>query len=408
MADAVSGAPGTAGGDGLATGAGVGSGPVVRPAYGTGSLADVLPSVLAALGVPGAADPLGLATRLAGVRRVAVLLVDGLGHDLLPVAAPVAPTLADTLAGRLGTLRPLTSGFPSTTPTSLTTLGTGAAPGAHGLVGFTVNVPGTDRVLNHIQWRADPDPAQWQPLPTQFRLAAAAGVAVRVVSRPQYAGSGLTISAYDGAAYRPAADVDTLAAHLLAALTDADPPVLAYGYHPDLDAAGHDHGVDSPAWRQAAADVDRLLARLIDGLPAGAALVVTADHGQVNVPPWARFDLGTDPRLRSGVAVVAGEPRVRYLHPVPGAVADVCATWREVLGPAAWVGTREEAVADGWFGPVSEAHLARLGDVVVVCHDQYVVLASGYEPDRVGQLVAFHGSWTPVEMRVPLLIVGPG
>src|SRR5690606_35383984 len=175
---------------------------------------------------------------------------------------------------------------------------------------------------------------------------------------PQYAGSGLTVSAYDGASYRPASDEDALTAHLLGALTDADPPVLAYGYHPDLDAAGHDYGLDSPSWRRAAADVDRLLARLVDGLPAGAALVVTADHGQVDVPPWARFDIGTDPRLRSGVAVVAGEPRVRYLHTVPGAVADVCATWREVLGPAAWVGTREEAVADGWFGPVSEAHLA--------------------------------------------------
>src|SRR5690606_16538956 len=193
--------------------------PVLRPAYGTGSLADLLPSVLAALGVSGAVDRLGLTQRLSGVRRVAVLLIDGLGHDLLPAAAPVAPTLADALAGRLGTLRPLTSGFPSTTPTSLTTLGTGAVPGAHGVVGFTVKVPGTDRVLNHIEWRADPDPARWQPLPTQFQRAAAAGVAVRVVSRPQYAGSGLTISAYDGAAYLPATDVETLATRLLAALT---------------------------------------------------------------------------------------------------------------------------------------------------------------------------------------------
>lgn len=382
--------------------------PVLRPAYGTGSLADLLPSVLAALGVSGAVDRLGLTQRLSGVRRVAVLLIDGLGHDLLPAAAPVAPTLADALAGRLGTLRPLTSGFPSTTPTSLTTLGTGAVPGAHGVVGFTVKVPGTDRVLNHIEWRADPDPARWQPLPTQFQRAAAAGVAVRVVSRPQYAGSGLTISAYDGAAYLPATDVETLATRLLAALTDADPPVLAYGYHPDLDATGHDRGLDSPAWRRAAAEVDRLLARLVDGLPADSALVVTADHGQVDVPQWARFDLGADPRLRSGVALVAGEPRVRYLHTVPGAVADVCATWRGVLGPAAWVGTREEAVAEGWFGPVSAAHLPRLGDVVVVCHDRYAVFASGYEPDRLSQLVALHGSWTPAEMRVPLLIVGPG
>lgn len=121
---------------------------VVRPNYFGGSLADVLPSALAVLGVD-RSDPLGLAGQLAGVRRIAVLLVDGLGWYQLPAAAPYAPILTD-LTGRYG--RPLTCGFPSTTPTSLVSLGTGAAPGAHGVLGFRINVPGTDRVLTHINW----------------------------------------------------------------------------------------------------------------------------------------------------------------------------------------------------------------------------------------------------------------
>ena len=136
----------------------------VAPGYGRASLAEVLPGVLAALGVPGLPDPLGLAGALAGVRRVAVLLVDGLGYHQLGTAAPAAPTLAEVAAGRLGTLRELTCGFPSTTPTSLVTLGTGAVPGAHGILGFTVNVPGTARVLTHIDWGRDPDPLVWQPV----------------------------------------------------------------------------------------------------------------------------------------------------------------------------------------------------------------------------------------------------
>lgn len=379
---------------------------LVRPAYGTGSLADLMPSVLAALGVPAATDPLGLAGPLAGVRRVAVLLVDGLGHRLLPVAAPVAPALADAVAGRLGELRTLTSGFPSTTPTSLTSLGTGAPPGAHGLVGFTVNVPGTTRVLTHTEWTDDPDPLRWQPLTTQFARAAAAGVAVSVVGRSEYAGSGLTVSAYGDHPYRPADDPAALAAGMLAALAGADPPALCYGYHPDLDMVGHRYGVDSPRWRAAVAEVDRLVARLVDGLPSDAALLVTADHGQLDVPADHRFDLDTDPRLGAGVAVVAGEPRVRYLYPVPGATADVIAAWRAVLGDAALVAERDALVAEGWFGPaVPETHLARLGEVIVVCRDRYAVLATAHEPDMVAQLVAFHGSWTAAEMLVPLLLV---
>ncbi|GAB2965440.1 alkaline phosphatase family protein [Micromonospora polyrhachis] len=378
----------------------------VQPRYGAGSLADVLPSALAVLGVPGAVDPLGLVGQLDGVRRIAVLLVDGLGWYQIPVAAPYAPTLAD-LAARHG--RPLTSGFPSTTPTSLVTLGTGTAPGAHGVLGFRVNVPGTDRVLTHIDWPGDrlgdPDPLRWQPVATQLELAKAAGVAVTVVSRPEYAGSGLTVAANRGGTYRGAADPTALATEMLAALTAGTGPTLVSGYHPDLDTQGHLSGVDSLPWRAAAADVDALLARLVAGLPADAALLVTADHGQLNVPLDHRFDLDADPRLRAGVRVVAGEPRVRYLHVEPGATDDVVAAWSAVLGEAAWVATRAEAVAAGWFGPVPESHLARVGDVVVACQGSYAVLATRTDNPVEARLVAYHGSSTATEMTIPLLVV---
>lgn len=374
----------------------------VRPRYGDASLADVLPSALAVLGVPGAADRLGLVGQLDGVRRVAVLLLDGLGWHQIPTAMPYAPTLAD-LTVRSG--RQLTAAFPSTTPTNLVTFGTGAAPGKHGVLGFRVRLPGTDRVLTHIDWPRDLDPRRWQPVPTQLELARAAGVPVTVVGRPEFATTGLTVAANRGGEYRGAVDVDELATGMLAALAAGDGPTLVSGYHPDLDRRGHLTGVDSSSWRMAAAEVDRLLARLVDGLPADAALLVTADHGQLNVPADMRFDLDADARLRAGVRVVAGEPRVRYLHVEPGAVGDVVAAWRAVLGEAAWVTTREEAVAAGWFGPVPEAHLQRVGDVVVACHGSYAVLATKTDKPFEARLIAYHGSYTAAEMTVPLLVV---
>ncbi|WP_433529196.1 alkaline phosphatase family protein [Micromonospora sp. CA-263727] len=374
----------------------------VAPGYGGGSLGDLLPSALAVLGVPGAADLLGLTAGLAGVRRVAVLLVDGLGWHQIPTAAPYAPTLAG-LAATTG--RQLTCSFPSTTPTSLVTLGTGAAPGAHGVLGFTLRVPGTDRVLNHIDWTDDPSPLRWQPVTTQLERARAAGVAVTVVSRPEFAGTGLTLAANRGGDYRGAAGIDALAVTMLAALAAGSGPTLVSGYHPDVDRNGHLSGVDSTPWRTAVAEVDALLARLVDGLPPDAALLVTADHGQLDVPAGHRFDLDTDPRLRAGVRVVAGEPRVRYLHVAPGATADVVAAWSGVLGGAARVLTRAEAVAAGWFGPVPEEHLGRLGDVVVICNDTYAVLASRSESPVLSRLVAFHGADTAAEMAIPLLVL---
>jgi hypothetical protein len=374
---------------------------IVRPAYGRASLAEVMPSVLSVLGVPGTSDVLGLGQRLDGVRRVAILLVDGLGAYQIPLATPHAPALADL--ARDG--RELTCGFPSTTPAGLASLGAGTPPGAHGLLAFTLNVPGTDRVLNHGQWRDDPDPAVWQPVPTLLEVARAAGVAVTAVSRPEYAGSGLSIAAWRGGDYRSAAGADELATGMLDALRDGDGPALVAGYYPSVDTAGHVYGLDSPQWRAAVTEIDGVLARLVDGLPSDAALLVTADHGQLDVPAEGRFDIDTDPRLSAGVRVVAGEPRVRYAHTLPGARDDVLAAWRSVLGDAAWVVSREEAVAAGWFGPVPEAHLARVGDVVAACHDRAVVLATAHEPESVAKMIAFHGSYTAVEMTVPLLVV---
>ncbi|WP_328372001.1 alkaline phosphatase family protein [Micromonospora zamorensis] len=375
---------------------------VLGPHHGGGRLADVLPSALAVLGVPGSADPLGLVPALAGVRRIAVLLVDGLGWYQLPTAAPYAPTLAGLAAT---VARPIIAGFPSTTPTSLVTLGTGVAPGAHGVLGFTVRVPGTDRVLTHTDWAADPSPLHWQPVPTQLERARAAGVTVTVVSRPEFGGSGLTLAANRGGDFRGAAGGDAVAAAMLAALAAGPGPTLVSGYHADLDRHGHLSGVDSAPWRVAATEVDALIARLVDGLPPDAALLVTADHGQLDIPADHRFDLDTDPRLRAGVRVVAGEARVRYLHVEEGAVDDVRAAWSEVLGDAARVRTRDEVVATGWFGPVPEEHLGRIGDVVVTCNDTYAVMASRTERPMASKLVAYHGSDTAAELTVPLLVV---
>jgi hypothetical protein len=367
------------------------------------ALADVLPSALAAIGVPGWADQLGLRERVGDVRRIGVLLVDGLGYHLLPRTRSVAPVLADVLDGSLGTLAELSSGFPSTTPTSLVSLGTGVASGEHGVLGFTLNIPGTDTVVNHIEWQDDPDPQWWQPAPTVFTRAAAAGVPVAVVSRPEYEGSGLTVSAYRGAAYVGASGVDELADRMLATLR-ADGGLVC-GYHPSVDSAAHVHGIDSPQWLRAVGRVNRLLAHLIDGLPDDAALLVTADHGGFDVPQDERTDLDADPRLQDGVRVVAGEPRVRYLHTRPGAADDVIATWRSLLGPVADVVSRDDAIAAGWFGPVPDAHRARIGDVVVVCRDRHVVLATKREKATVSALVAYHGGMSREELAIPLIVL---
>ena len=366
-----------------------------------GSICDVLPTAAALLSVDGAVDTLGVTARVGELRRVVVVLVDGMGWHLLPELAADAPLLASVLAGGAGQLDELACTFPSTTPTSLASLATGVAPGRHGILGFTIKLPETDRVLNHISWRDDPPAGQWQPVPTWFERLRWAGVGARAVLPAAFLGSGLTEAVYRGAQFLAATNDDDYAQLVLDQLRAE--PGLVYAYTAALDTAAHLFGVGSPEWHAAGAYVDALLTRMVEELPPDAALLITADHGGLNVPESRRIDLDADSRLSAGVRVVAGDPRVRYLYTEPGAASDVIAAWRELLAGRAEVRSRDDAVAAGLFGSVSPDHLPRIGDVVVCCLGDTAVLASIREPPEVAQLVGFHGAGDPVEMAIPLI-----
>ena len=364
----------------------------IIPAYGGGSLADVLPSVAAALSVPKEENVLGLPP----AARYAVLLLDGLGWNLLKRNADVAPYLS-SLAGRT-----LTAGVPSTTAASLTSLGTGLPPGAHGIVGYTSVVPETGALLNALSWDASVDPRKWQPHQTVFERVAAAGIATRNVSKARFDSSGLTAAAFRGSAHRGA---DTVADRLDATrfASREGKSSLVYVYDSQLDYTGHGQGSDSWQWRKELAAADTFAAQVRSALPRDAVLVVVADHGMIDVAPQDRVDLDAEPDLTKGLRLIGGESRFRHLYCVDGAVPDVLEIYRERLGDDAFVLSREEAIASGWFGAVEERVVPRLGDVVVASFGPVALVAGRRYPQEAG-LIGLHGSLTEDEMVIPLLI----
>ena len=368
----------------------------LQPAYGDRSLGDVVPAVGRALGVGGPEDgPTGL--RLPEAPAYVVFLVDGLGARLLERYSHAAPYLSSLRQAAADT----TAGVPSTTATSLTSLGTGLVPGAHGVVGFTSRIPGTDRLLNALFWDKGVDPLEWQPHPTAFAGLRSAGVDVTVVNKREFRDSGLTVAAHRGADYVGA---DKVGERIAAALeSSARRPSLTYLYDADLDWTGHKFGVASSQWLQQLAMIDAEAEQLREALPRDVRLVVVADHGMVDSPEESRVDVDTTTELRDGLALFGGEARFRQLYCQRGAIDDVVATWTSVLGDRATVLRREDAVARGWFGAIGPGVLPRIGDVVVACHDDVAILSTeewGYEATLVG----LHGSLTPDEMLIPVLI----
>ncbi|MCC3301824.1 alkaline phosphatase family protein [Arthrobacter sp. zg-Y895] len=371
------------------------------PAYGTRSVADVLSSAAAVLGVPGYENLLSLPA----ARRVCVVMVDGLGLSLLKKRGGHAPFLK----GFLPAARTLSASFPTTTVASLASLGTGLPPGRHGLVGYDVLDPNQDKVVNMLgSWDPGVDPLQWQPYPTILETAAE-HIPVATVSLPRFADSALTRAALRGGTFIPASGVHARVSAAVDALAGAD-RMLMYLYWNELDKAGHRYGAASPEWGNELEELDSALKRLVARVPAGTLVVLTADHGMVDVPASQRFDFSTQPELIDGVRHTAGEPRMVHLYLEPDAGDDALsrlkAAWQAAYGTRAWIFTRDEAVRAGYFGPeVDAAVLPRIGDLMIAARERIALFDTRRVAASALEVTGQHGSLTKAECEVPLLVL---
>ncbi len=371
--------------------------------YGRSTLSDLLPSVLSALGGPDEANVLELAP--AGC--IVVLLVDGLGWNLLREEPGRAPFLSSLAA------RPLTAGFPTTTAASITSLGSGVPSGQHGIVGYTSRLDGLAEPVNWLTWRgaysgtdllAEHDPDRIQPVTSVLQRAQRAGIEATVVSAPRFRDSGLTRAALRGGQFIGAFTAADTATHV--ATVARTRGGLIYCYNADLDLIGHVYGSRAEPLLAQLELIDRGVQLLADRLPAGTRLLVTADHGMIDVPEAAKIDYDNEPTLAEGVDMIAGEARVRYLYAEPDEVEAVRRRWTERLGDRLAILTRDEAITRGWYGPiVTDDARHRIGDLIAVAVTDSAVVRRKAE-SRSAMLIGHHGGLSDGELLIPLLSNG--
>ncbi len=326
---------------------------------------------------------------LADARQVVLLVLDGLGWDQLTERSALAPTLCAMDA------RPITTVAPTTTATALASIATGLTPAEHGLVGYRMVLGG--EVINVLRWssadrdrrRSDP-PADVQPIPGFL------GHDVPIVTPSELHDTGFTLAHLRGArpvGWRAASSIAVEVGRLLRAGER-----FVYAYYGGIDKIAHERGF-GPFYDAELRTADRLVGDLLDELPAGAMLLVTADHGQVHVGD----DIVVPAReVLDHVAMQSGEGRFRWLHAKHGAVRSLVDVATDAHGDVAWVVTIEQMVDEHWFGAVVPPPvLSRLGDVALVARAP----VSFHDPDDTGpfELVCRHGSLTSAEVRVPLL-----
>lgn len=324
------------------------------------------------------------------VNQRVVLLIDGLGWNQLRARSHLAPTLSALAAGMI------TSVAPTTTATALTSLSTGMCPGEHGIVGYRMDM-GTS-VMNSLRWgdergdlRRTHAPRDVQPCEPFM------GVRVPVVSKAELEDTGFTEAHLRGSlprGWRVASSIPIIVESLL---VSGEP--LVYAYYDGLDKVAHERGFGEYYDAEVRA-CDRLVADLIERLPPGTALYVTADHGQVEV---GNNIVHPPDELLALVRRQSGEGRFRWLHARAGAERELFDSCTELYGDVAWVVTRERAVNEGWFGPVVRPPaMRRLGDVALVPFADVTF----DDPADGGHFVlqCRHGSMTAAEVEVPLLV----
>jgi hypothetical protein len=367
--------------------------PIVKPA--AVSLADVLPDSIASLA--GRRGRLGL-TR---ARSVVVVVVDGLGARALASHAGHARRLVSAPS------RTIDSVVPSTTAAALTTILTGVWPGVHGLVGYSAIDRANDRVVKQLSgWDERMVPETWQLSTTVFERAGEGDASIVAVGPRSFTGSGFSRAILRGAPYR--GEDDLASRFRVAAERSAEQRSLTYVYVPELDKAGHADGVASARWVATLEAIDSALGVLESSVARGTGIVVTADHGMLDVPHDAHVLLSRHPDVMRGVRHVAGEPRLLHLGLEDGEEADdVAAAWRERFGDSSWVATREEAIAAGWFGDrVVPAVVDRIGEVLVACRKRVAFYDDRFGDDPGRGMVGQHGSLTPDELSVPVIRLG--
>ena len=356
----------------------------ILPDWSNGSVCDIVPALLD----PQPGDTV-LPPEVVDARTVVLLVIDGLGWHQLQAHARVAPTLAGLAGG------PITTIAPSTTSVALTSIVTGTHPGDHGVIGYRIDVEGEP--LNLLSWRTPRGDARERIVPEEFQTVPAfRGERPVVVQNAPFRKTGFTRAHLADTRQQGWRTLPTLPVEVRRAVAAGEP--FVYAYYDGIDKIAHEFAFGEH-YRAELAAVDRMVGELMMDLPRDAALVVTADHGQVDCTD-GRTDLA--PEVLALVDRQSGEGRFRWLHAESGRARDLFDAVEQHHHDRAWIRTVDQVVDEGWFGPTtSDVARARLGDVAVVARDAWWFV----DPVEGAQswLRGRHGSLTPDEMHVPLL-----
>ena len=337
--------------------------------------------------------------KLASKKSYLVILVDGLGTANIKAAAGHAGFLNQ----RLKLSKSLFSGFPATTTSSLTSLATGKANGSHAVLGHRVYDRSIKQNINYLNdLGGELDPRKYQSLETISERAAKEGVSVSTIGPAEYEGSGFTMATMPNANYISAASFQERFACAKKALGVSNS--LTYLYFPELDQLAHRYGSNSRQWIEAIEELDSELAKFAKSLPSSSGVLLTADHGVVDVPMDRHVYLDEFACFEN-LEQIGGDPRVGFLYFPDG--IDLVKKKEEItasIGSVSDIVTIDQLVDSGWLDELSEQAILLAPDLVLLPKADRVIYHRGFAKARSLLMIGQHGGMTQAEWEVPLIV----
>lgn len=367
-------------------------------------------AALAGAPTPRTEGAAAIADRIGDSDHLVFVLLDGLGLEVVEALPPTA-WLRRNLA------MPLRSVFPSATASALTSLATGLWPNRHAIPGWWTYLPDKDVMVTALpfteRWSGEPLPSRGVNVADVFQAATLLPCFRR--DAVSFLPAAIADSAYSRyvRGTTPAASYDRLPAAVDAVIDrvrHASAPTYSYLYLSSVDALSHTFGPHSSQVSEHLATLDAELARLADGLRGRGRVVLSADHGLIEVDAAHKhLLLEDDPLVRLLRVPPSGEPRSPLFHVRRGERDTFAAAFEERFGRRFALLTTDEAESLELFGPGPLTDLARgrIGDFVAVAGGPDVILyrpGPGDVPTGTELLVGYHGGLLPAEVRIPLVV----
>ena len=347
------------------------------------------------------------AAELAAARNIVLLVIDGLGYDYLngPGAGSV---LRRHLKARI------TSVFPSTTATAVTSFLTGVGPQQHALTGWHVWLRELGCLAATLRFRprhggdalsrAGVAPRSVFTVESMFdRLP----VKSHVVSPDKIIESDYNVAHCGAARRQPYKELPDLFSKMAEIVRSGTERQFIHAYTYDLDVAAHTFGSASPEMQAKFRQIDAGFARFLDEVAGSGTLVIAvADHGFVDSPKASCIELAEHPQLAATLMLpLCGERRAAYCYVDPGQQAVFEHHVQTRLDHCADLYRSSDLIAQGWFGlgPANPRLAERVGHYTLVMKDDYTI--KDWIPGEQRHLtLGVHGGVSAAEMQVPLIV----